>query len=209
MTESIRERNHEAIKTPSNLMVLLICGSTGIPSHTRTNLQQIDNLLQREKVKTHLWDLRDKQLPIADPAYHSDPSKDPNKRVQELVELADRADAFVLGTPLYHNSYSGVIKNALDNLTISQFEGKPVGLVSHGSERTVVQACDHLRIVVRGLSGVAIPKQIATIESDFKEKNGEYELVSDDIKHRMLLMVKELVIFATQLPTPKINAQKT
>ena len=205
MTE-VATRFSEKMKTPSDLTVLLICGSTGTPSHTRTNLQQIDNLFQQEKVKTHFWDLRDRQLPIADPAYHNDLSKNPDKRVQELVELADKADAFVLGSPLYHNSYSGVIKNALDNLTISQFEGKPVGLVSHGSERTVVQACDHLRIVVRGLSGVAIPKQIATIESDFREKNGEYELVSDDIKHRMLLMVKELVIFATQLPTPKVNA---
>lgn len=202
MTESIRERG-EKIKTPSDLMVLLICGSTSVPSHTRTNLQQIEGLLQQEKVTTHLWDLRDKQLPFADPAYHMDPHKNPDKRVQELVQLADRADAFVLGTPLYHNSYSGVIKNALDNLTISQFEGKPVGLVAHGSERTVVQACDHLRIVVRGLSGIAIPKQIATIESDFKEKSGGYELVSDDIKHRMLLMVKELAIFAIQLPPLK------
>lgn len=200
MTEAIRPEISEKIKTPSDLMVLLICGNTRIPSHTRTNLQLIDGLLQQEKVTTHFWDLRDKQLPFADPAYHRDPHKNPDKRVQELAQLADRADAFILGTPLYHNSYSGVIKNALDNLTISQFEGKPVGLVSHGSERTVVQACDHLRIVVRGLYGVAIPKQIVTINSDFEENEGNYELVNHDIRHRMALMVKELIIFAIQLP---------
>lgn len=203
MTEAIRPGISEKIKTPSDLMVLLICGSTRAPSHTRTNLQRIDGLLQQEKVTTHFWDLRDKQLPIADPTYHRDPHQNPDKRVQELVQLADRADAFILGTPLYHNSYSGVIKNALDNLAISQFEGKPVGLVSHGSDRTVIQGCDHLRIVVRGLSGVAIPKQIVTINSDFKENEGNYELVDNDIRHRMALMVKELIIFAIQLPPQK------
>lgn len=203
MTEAIGPGIPEKIKTSSDLMVLLICGSTRVPSYTRTNLQQIEGLLQQEKVTTHLWDLRDKQLPIADPIYHRDPHKNPDKGVQELVQLADRADAFILGTPVYHNSYSGVIKNALDNLTISQFEGKPVGLVSHGSDRSVIQGCDHLRIVVRGLSGVAIPKQIATVDSDFKEKKGSYEVADDDIKHRMLLMVKELIIFAIKLPPLK------
>lgn len=200
MVEVIGSGSSEKIKTPSDLVVLLMCGNTRTPSHTRTSLQMIDSLLQQENVTTHFWDLRDKQLPIADPVYHKDPHQNPDKRVQELVQLADRADAFILGTPLYHNSYSGVIKNALDNLTIDQFEGKPVGLVSHGSERTVVQACDHLRIVVRGLYGVAIPKQIVTINSDFEESKGSYELISHDIRHRMALMVKELVIFATQLP---------
>jgi azobenzene reductase len=202
MTEAIRGFPEE-IKNPSDLMILLICGSTRVPSYTRTNLQEIEGLLQQKKVTTNFWDLRDKQLPLADPAYHMDPHKNPDERVQELAQLADRADAFILGTPLYHNSYSGVIKNALDNLTISQFEGKPVGLVAHGSERTVVQACDHLRIVVRGLSGIAIPQQIATIKSDFKEEKGDYQLVNDDIKHRMLLMVQSLAIFAIQLPPLK------
>ena len=187
------------------LNVLLICGSTREPSHTRTNLKEIERLLlEKEGVTTHFWDLREKVLPIADPAYHKKPREHPDERVGKLVSLAGDAHAFVLGTPLYHNSYSGVLKNTLDHLTIREFDGKPVGIVAHGSERTVVQACDHLRIVVRGLAGVAIPMQIATIQTDFRESpSGNYLLNNQDIHHRMALMVDQLVFFTNQLTPPE------
>lgn len=184
------------------ITVLIICGSTRTPSHTRTGLKEIERLLlTKESVKTYFWDLRDKVLPIANPAYHKKPQENPDEKVRRLVELASEADAFMLGTPVYHNSYSGVLKNALDHLTIQQFIGKSVGLLAHGDERTVIQACDHLRIVVRGLSGIAIPIQVATIDTDFKEIGNNYQLDNAEIPHRLGLMVDQLLFFTDRLRT--------
>lgn len=193
-------KNTRYPEEPRELSVLLICGSTRSPSYTRIGLKEIEGLLnKKEGVKTHFWDLRDEMLPIADPKFHRTPLDHPDERVKRLVRLANEADAFVLGTPVYHNSYSGVLKNALDHLTIQQFIGKSVGLVAHGDERTVIQACDHLRIVVRGLSAVAIPIQVATVNTDFEEIDGDYRLNNEEIEHRMSLMVDQLLFFTTRL----------
>jgi NAD(P)H-dependent FMN reductase len=35
----------------------------------------------------------------------------------------------IAGTPLYHGSYSGVLKNAIDPMGFHEFEDKMVGLV--------------------------------------------------------------------------------
>ncbi len=164
-------------------------------------MHRIEELLLERNCKVYFWDLRTRELPIADPEFHRNPQDNPNPLVKELTAIATEADAFVLGSPLYHNSYSGVLKNAIDHLTIHQFNGKPVGLVAHGAERTVVQASDHLRIVVRGILGVAIPTQILTIETDFAKqiRDGNFVITNDDVTQRMKAFSDQLVHFTTSL----------
>jgi FMN reductase len=67
---------------------------------------------------------------------------------------------------VYHDSFSGVLKNAVDHLGAEQLAEKAFGLVSHGGHRTT-QAVAHLQIVVRSVHGVPISTQLCTEESDF------------------------------------------
>jgi len=92
-----------------------------------------------------------------------------------------------------------VLKNAVDHLTIAHFRYKPVGLVSHGGNRST-QAVDHLRIVVRGLLGVAIPTQVCTAQKDYRQ-DGElsYQLESEEISRRIERFASELMVFADRL----------
>ncbi len=69
-------------------------------------------------------------------------------------------------SPVYHNSYSGVLKNTLDHLDIPHFRNKAVGLVSHGGDGST-QPVDHLRVVVRGLNGIATPTNVCTRKDDY------------------------------------------
>ncbi|MFD9574543.1 NADPH-dependent FMN reductase [Streptomyces sp. NPDC059982] len=114
-----------------------------------------------------LWDQRKRPLPMADPDHHHDPGNHPDPSVRGLVTLAGQADAFILVTPVYHNSYSGLLKNCLDHLTIGQFSMKPVVLLGHGPRLTAIQAVDQLRTVVRGLYGLALPAQAVTTPDDY------------------------------------------
>src|SRR5947209_7096401 len=70
------------------------------------------------------------RLPIFDPR--------PGGITTEQTELSDAiraADGVIIGTPGYHGSISGVIKNALDTLELTRedaapyFQGKPVGVI--------------------------------------------------------------------------------
>jgi azobenzene reductase len=179
--------------------ILLINGSTREPSYTRTLTTKVQEALIERGAQTVLWDLRNSPLPIANPEFHSNPAQHTNPKVRRLVVHASNADAFVLASPIYHNSYSGTLKNALDHLAIAQFYYKPVGLLSHGGDRST-QAVDHLRIVVRGLRGTAISTQVCTGLADYSDNGPDgYQVVSPAIFERIDRLVTELLVFARVL----------
>jgi azobenzene reductase len=178
-----------------SLPILLLSGSTREVSCTRVLAETIEAHLGALGAETFHWDLRERPLPIADPNYHHDPSCHPDPAVRDLVHLAAGASGFVLASPIYHNSYSGVLKNALDHLSIGQVQLKPVGLASHGGHRSP-QAVDHLRIVVRGLLGLAIPTQVCTSGEDFCEGRPGAPLSNQGILQRIDRFALELVALA-------------
>jgi NAD(P)H-dependent FMN reductase len=181
------------------LEMLLISGSIRIPSYTRALTGHVEAILRAAGIETTHWDLTERPLPIADPRFHHDPPSHPDADVRALVSRATAADGFVLATPIYHNSYSGVLKNALDHLAIPQFQYKPVGLLSHGGNRST-QGVDHLRIVTRGLLGVSIPAQVCTAQDDYRLLDAATcELTNVDILARVSRFAAELVLFASHL----------
>lgn len=177
------------------MRVLLICGSAAAVSHTAANVRLLAALLRAHGAEADIWDLVQQPLPFHNPRDHFDPLASPDPTVRAWAECAARADGFVWATPVYHNGYSGVLKNALDNLNIRQLKDKPVALASHGS----VQPCDQLRIVVRGLLAVAIPTQVVTQSDDFELREGGYELINDRLRERMERAARELVAYGRAL----------
>lgn len=188
------------------MKILLLNGSIAQKSHTRTLLQYIEQLLHKEGVETLLWDLSAKPLSITIPEFHKDPSKNPDKNVQAFIREVTSADGFVLGSPLYQGSFSGVLKNALDQLHYDAFRNKPVALVSNSSSvRNAAHPCEHLRLVVRALYGYALQSQIGTADADFIEIDGELVLDNSEVKERALRLVHELIKFSDLLHTHAIN----
>ncbi len=186
------------------MKILLLCGSVAKRSHTHALLRFIEELLKKQKVETVFWDLHEKPLIIAIPEYHHDPSETPNEIVRQFVSVVDSADGIILGSPLYHGSYSGVLKNALDCLSLDGFRNKVVGLVSNGSgPRSSYGAVEHLRLVVRALRGYATQIHIHTNNSDYDESEKEFVLQSGDIQKRCEDLVHELLLLVAALKGKK------
>lgn len=165
------------------------------PSHTYALTEYVKEMFIKEgNVVTH-WNLLEKPLPFHDPNFHNNQLDYPNSIVIEFIQLAIAADAFVFSSPIYHNSYSGVLKNALDHLTMHNLSNKPVGLMSHGGNRSS-QAVDHLRIVTRGLLGHAISTQVCTANEDYKLSAKDYQIISASIKQRIDRFKNELITLA-------------
>lgn len=167
----------------------MIAGTVHRPSYTQATLRAIADCLTARGAEALEWDLVAKPLPIADPEFDGIPLHNPNAIVREFAAMANAADAFVLGSPVYHNSYTGVLKNALDSLGDDQFENKPIGLVAHKG----IQPLDHLRIVMRSVGGLVITRQVITQKADFLKTADGYELAGETMTHRVNVFCDELL----------------
>jgi azobenzene reductase len=179
--------------------VVALGGSLAQRSHTGALLRAAADRLRMSGAQVARWDLRERPLPLADPRSHAHPERHPAPEVRALVAAITEADALLLGSPVYHNSYAGVVKNALDHLAIPHFAHKPVGLLSNGGGAFSTQAVDHLRLVVRGLGGIAIPTQVVTVDEDYLLADGDLHIVAPAIHERLDRFVAELLWFCAQL----------
>jgi NAD(P)H-dependent FMN reductase len=72
------------------------------------------------------------------------------------------ADAMILGSPEYHGSPSGVLKNALDLLDHAHMQGKLIGLVATArGDAGAMNTLNHLRHVARWVDAWVLPAQVS------------------------------------------------
>ncbi|MHB8467539.1 MAG: NADPH-dependent FMN reductase [Acidimicrobiales bacterium] len=181
--------------------VLLVSGSARRTSRTRALLEVVDLALRKQQAITVWADLSVEQFPPVDPRFHETDEPHPDPRVRSFVERARRADAIVLGTPVYHGSFSGILKNALDHLSTGDTMAKPTALVVSGGTFRSAQPCDHLRTVLRALHAYTIVNQVVAGDDDFNAPDpaGPYRLCSPEIVERVVRMANELVAVASAL----------
>jgi NAD(P)H-dependent FMN reductase len=92
----------------------------------------------RGDANVHLLDLRDYPLP-----HFGEPGGDA-ATVEAWRQIIARLDGFLLVTPEYNHSTSGVLKNAIDTAGQSWFH-KPVSYASYGGVAGGARAVEHLR----------------------------------------------------------------
>ncbi|WP_431469309.1 NADPH-dependent FMN reductase [Sphingosinithalassobacter sp. LHW66-3] len=88
--------------------------------------------------------------------------------VARFVEALRDADAVIVGSPGYHGTLSGLVKNALDHVellrrdTRSYFDGMPVGCIATaGGWQAAVSTLLALRDIVHALRGWPTPMGLA------------------------------------------------
>ena len=116
---------------------------------------------------THL-DLRDLALPLYDGDLEAQSGLPEGAR--QLKQLMLAHDAFLISSPEYNSSISGVLKNAIDwasrplpgEPALAPFTGKVVGLMAASPGGFGgIRALATLRAIMENLGSIAIPKQVA------------------------------------------------
>ena len=182
----------------SDAHVVAICGSLRDESHTRKALAHALDAAERAGATTDLLDLREWDLPVYD-ADHGDVGDAP-----EFTRRVREADAILLGTPMYHGSYSAPLKNALDYCGFDEFEDKTVGLLAVAGGSFPITALDHLRSVCRALDAWVLPHQAAipTASAAFEGDADEWTWVDEDTADRVAVLGQRAVQYATIEPEP-------
>ncbi len=173
----------------SSLNVLAVVGSLQAASVTRIVVHSLARDLTAAGCEVDVLDFQKEPLAIYNPDIsHELPA------YGALKARVDRADAIVLGSPDYHGSLSGAMKNFLDHFW-HEFAGKLFATVVASHERGLT-VIDQLRTVARQCYAWTLPYGVSFTE-DVDVKEGE--IVSDTLKRRLQMMERDLRVYGTLL----------
>jgi NAD(P)H-dependent FMN reductase len=174
--------------------VVAIAGSLREESYTRYALEHALDGVEGVGGTSELLDLREYDLPPLNA------DRDEQGDSAAFTARVREADSILLGTPMYHGSYSGVLKNAVDHCGFDEFEHKTVGLVAVAGGSFPVTALDHLRSVCRALDAWVLPHQAAIPGAYGKFEDGE--IVDESLADRVRVLGERAVQFANIEPDP-------
>jgi FMN reductase len=167
------------------LNVLAVIGSLHRDSVTRTVVQHIAEQLRAAGCTVDVLDLDKEPLPLYDPDTAEDQTDFP-----ALQARVDCADVFILGTPDYHGSISGTLKNFLDHFW-HEFAGKLFATVvaSHEKGLTVT---DQLRTIARQCYAWSLPYGVSFNDTQ-DVQNGQ--IASDSLKERLEMTIRDVRVY--------------
>lgn len=130
-----------------SIRVAGICSSLREGSYTQIALIRALEAAERVGTAIDLIALLELELSVydadVDPATAGD--------AEALADRVREADAILLGSPMYHDSYSSSLKTVLDCCRFDEFEGKTVSLLAIAGGSFLVTTLEHIRSVRRAL----------------------------------------------------------
>lgn len=141
------------------MKVLALCGSLRPYSSTERALTHALSAAAAAGATTELLLLRELTLPFCDGR------EDPESYGADAARFRAAvigADALLVGSPEYHGSLSGPLKNALDLLRPDELKGKMVGLLATArGEAGAMNTLNHLRHIFRWMEAWVLPNQVS------------------------------------------------
>lgn len=166
----------------SPLKVLGIVGSRNKNAVTRVVITHLTDALAARGCAVDIFDPMKQPLDLFDPetAYGSEAYAALQKRVEA-------ADVYILGTPDYHGTMSGVLKNFLDHFW-KEFAGKLFATVVASFEKGLT-VTDQLRTVARQCYAWSLPYGVAFNE---REDLQDGQILSEPLANRLSMMVHDI-----------------
>jgi NAD(P)H-dependent FMN reductase len=181
----------QSVHQDVTIVVVGICGSLRLGSYTRMAVNAALRGAAEAGARTQLLDLVEYDLGFAGRGDQNDPES-----VVRLRRQVRESDGIILGTPEYHGSFSGVLKNALDHMGFTEFEGKMVGLVGvSGGQMGAFDALNSLRNVGRALHAWVVPEQ-ASVPEAWKVFDDSGQVKDAETAERLLTVGRQVARFA-------------
>lgn len=155
------------------MKVLGIVGASHSGGRTDTLVQAVLDSAAEQGAETELLNLSEYNVAFADGTRSTDWTGD----TKEVVSKIESADAFILGTPVYREAYTAMLKNALD-LTprgvwdgpTHPMQGKAVGVVATGTLPEHYLSIDSLHGMLPGFfASYVVPLGVYANAAQFAE----------------------------------------
>lgn len=175
--------------TPAPVNILAVAGSLNRNSVTCIVIKLIAGRLRTAGSEVDVLDLAEEPLPLYNPE-----SSHGHESFPKLKRRVERADVLLLGTPDYHGSVSGTMKNFLDHFW-EEFAGKLFATVvaSHEKGLTVT---DQLRTVARQCYAWSMPYAVSFADkTDVKDG----QIVSDSFRQRVEMFARDIRVYGELL----------
>lgn len=175
------------------MRIVGICGSLRPGSYTHLAVQVALEGAAELGAETELLALGEYDLVFCDAVRDESDYPEDVFRLRRAVQAAH---GVIVGTPVYHGSFSGPLKNALDLMGFREFEGKMIGLVGvAGGRAGALNALDGLRTVGRALHAWVIPEQVSIPEAH-KVFDAAGNLTDVDLHQRLKELGRQVARFA-------------
>ena len=171
------------------LSVMAVIGSLHQSSVTKVAVNHVAEGLRKQGAEVDVLDLSAEPLPLVntDTTFTADYYGPLKARVKA-------ADVFVLGTPDYHGSVSGALKNFTDHFW-KEFTGKLFAPIVASHEKGLT-AHDQLRTIARQCYAWSLPYAVS-----FEEKKDviDGQVASDPFRDRLEMMVRDVAVYGRLL----------
>ena len=171
------------------LNVLAVVGSLQRESVTRAVIHHVAGQLRAADCAVDVLDFEKEPLALYNPdTAHDLPG------YADLQARVERADAIILGTPDYHGSISGAMKNFLDHFW-REFAGRLFATIvaSHEKGLTVT---DQMRTVARQCYAWTLPYGVSFTEgTDVKDG----KIASENLQRRLEMLVRDVRVYGEVL----------
>ncbi|MBC8324094.1 MAG: NAD(P)H-dependent oxidoreductase [Verrucomicrobia subdivision 3 bacterium] len=173
----------------NSLNVMAVVGSLQEKSVTRVAVRHVADGLEAAGCTVDWLDLAEANLPMlnTDTTFSADHYAPLKKRVEA-------ADVFVLGTPDYHGSVSGAMKNFLDHFW-KEFTGKLFAPMVASHEKGLT-AHDQMRTIARQCYAWSLPYAVSLHE---KEDVADGAVSSESLRDRLAMLSADLQTYGSVL----------
>jgi FMN reductase len=170
-----------------SLKILGVASSMRETSYSTQVLKLAIEKAEKNGAETRILNLRELQLPMYHPEQNNSPELD------KVTEHVKWADAFILASPDYHGSMSGVMKNFLDFFW-SDFAGKTFGYICASHEKGLT-AMDQMRTAVRQCYGWSMPYGVSVNSDQDFDKQGN--ITNENILSRIETLGRDLTAYGS------------
>lgn len=185
--------------------VLVFAGSTRKDSFNKKLAKVAAEMVRAAGAEVTYLDLRDIPMPLYDGDLEASDGIPPNGR--KLKDLLLSHDAFLIASPEYNSSITGVLKNAIDwasrpspgEKPLECFTGRVVGLCSTSPGALGgLRGLSAVRTILTNINSIVIPAQIAiphamqAFDQDDQLKDEKYRAAIKKLAAELVSMTSKL-----------------